>query len=445
MARHCRQAPGTRTCSARILRAHRPLVNPRSCPMRYRVFGFCRQCRRSPTRKFLRGRHKRTRQKCRRDGSSSSFLGKKGSGTSRDERPWNRLLFPISTDRCQVTRLETFLSDVSPTWQERWLCRSILEHPSGTYCESGCCRCFSSTVGLQWLSGAQDLRSRLTTWITSSSSLTCTVRPSPPAMAALRFLASSAARPSCSLCVRCLAAPSFNLHVARGGYTGEDGLEISIPPSREVSQPLSKFPVQLTGLGARDSEAGICLYGQDLQVTRRPSNPFPSFLHRPRVYTPSNGPSALASAACPRFRFLPTRPKLPRSPSAIIPSHLASFVRVASRSHTQATFGHPGQNPPPPDYPHGVALHAHPDTFLRCRSTANGAVRQRHSQTNGHALSPFHLLFTIPGLRHSRAARCRRKKWLAEGSRSGRVDVQDGIGRGDGSESRIASGPPQRC
>ncbi|EIW53806.1 glycine cleavage T-protein [Trametes versicolor FP-101664 SS1] len=45
----------------------------------------------------------------------------------------------------------------------------------------------------------------------------------------------------------------FNLHVARGGYTGEDGFEISISPSEtvEVAQLLSKSPVQLTGLGAR--------------------------------------------------------------------------------------------------------------------------------------------------------------------------------------------------
>ncbi|KAG5636789.1 hypothetical protein H0H81_006842 [Sphagnurus paluster] len=61
----------------------------------------------------------------------------------------------------------------------------------------------------------------------------------------------------------------FNLHVARGGYTGEDGFEISIPPSQtvEVAKMLNKTPVQLTGLGARDSlrlEAGMCLYGNEL-------------------------------------------------------------------------------------------------------------------------------------------------------------------------------------
>lgn len=67
----------------------------------------------------------------------------------------------------------------------------------------------------------------------------------------------------------------FNLHVARGGYTGEDGFEISIPPSQtvEVAKLLSQDPVWLTGLGARDSlrlEAGMCLYGQDLDEDTTP-------------------------------------------------------------------------------------------------------------------------------------------------------------------------------
>ncbi|KIL60840.1 hypothetical protein M378DRAFT_130285 [Amanita muscaria Koide BX008] len=67
----------------------------------------------------------------------------------------------------------------------------------------------------------------------------------------------------------------FNLHVARGGYTGEDGFEISIPPSHtvEVAKLLHKSPVQLAGLAARDSlrlEAGMCLYGNDLDESTSP-------------------------------------------------------------------------------------------------------------------------------------------------------------------------------
>ncbi|OJT11080.1 hypothetical protein TRAPUB_12409 [Trametes pubescens] len=67
----------------------------------------------------------------------------------------------------------------------------------------------------------------------------------------------------------------FNLHVTRGGYTGEDGFEISTPPLEtvDVAKLLSKSPVQLTGLGARDSlrlEAGMCLYGHDLDEKTTP-------------------------------------------------------------------------------------------------------------------------------------------------------------------------------
>ncbi|KAL4065118.1 glycine cleavage system T protein [Scleroderma citrinum] len=67
----------------------------------------------------------------------------------------------------------------------------------------------------------------------------------------------------------------FDVHVARGGYTGEDGFEISIPPAQtvEVTQLLAQSPVQLAGLGARDSlrlEAGMCLYGNDLDEDTTP-------------------------------------------------------------------------------------------------------------------------------------------------------------------------------
>ena len=51
--------------------------------------------------------------------------------------------------------------------------------------------------------------------------------------------------------------------------------KISIPPSQttEVAKLLSKQPGQLTGLGARDSlrlEAGMCLYGEDLDENTTP-------------------------------------------------------------------------------------------------------------------------------------------------------------------------------
>jgi aminomethyltransferase len=63
--------------------------------------------------------------------------------------------------------------------------------------------------------------------------------------------------------------------VTRSGYTGEDGFEISVPASRAVELAralLAIDGVQPIGLGARDSlrlEAGLCLYGHDLneQIT----------------------------------------------------------------------------------------------------------------------------------------------------------------------------------
>ncbi|KAF8468115.1 hypothetical protein DFH94DRAFT_795943 [Russula ochroleuca] len=67
----------------------------------------------------------------------------------------------------------------------------------------------------------------------------------------------------------------INVHVARGGYTGEDGFEISVPPAQAafLASALLRSPVQLAGLGARDSlrlEAGMCLYGNDLDESTTP-------------------------------------------------------------------------------------------------------------------------------------------------------------------------------
>ena len=58
--------------------------------------------------------------------------------------------------------------------------------------------------------------------------------------------------------------------VTRTGYTGEDGFEISVPNAQiaQLADKLVSNPeVRLAGLGPRDSlrlEAGLCLYGNDL-------------------------------------------------------------------------------------------------------------------------------------------------------------------------------------
>jgi aminomethyltransferase len=64
--------------------------------------------------------------------------------------------------------------------------------------------------------------------------------------------------------------------VSRSGYTGEDGFEISIPPgsAQVVAQRILDEPeVVPAGLGARDSlrlEAGLCLYGNDIDELTSP-------------------------------------------------------------------------------------------------------------------------------------------------------------------------------
>jgi aminomethyltransferase len=64
--------------------------------------------------------------------------------------------------------------------------------------------------------------------------------------------------------------------VSRSGYTGEDGFEISCKATRVraiAERLLSEPSVKLIGLGARDSlrlEAGLCLYGHDIDTTTSP-------------------------------------------------------------------------------------------------------------------------------------------------------------------------------
>jgi aminomethyltransferase len=64
--------------------------------------------------------------------------------------------------------------------------------------------------------------------------------------------------------------------VSRSGYSGEDGFEISIPADKavDVTNRLLEHPdVEPIGLGARDSlrlEAGLCLYGNDIDTTTSP-------------------------------------------------------------------------------------------------------------------------------------------------------------------------------
>ena len=66
------------------------------------------------------------------------------------------------------------------------------------------------------------------------------------------------------------------LWISRSGYTGEDGYEISVPEAGAEGLAralLDMEEVAAIGLGARDSlrlEAGLCLYGHDIDTTTSP-------------------------------------------------------------------------------------------------------------------------------------------------------------------------------
>jgi len=66
------------------------------------------------------------------------------------------------------------------------------------------------------------------------------------------------------------------LYVTRSGYTGEDGFEISLPAHAAdafARTLLAQPEVKPIGLGARNSlrlEAGLCLYGNDIDTTTTP-------------------------------------------------------------------------------------------------------------------------------------------------------------------------------
>ena len=97
----------------------------------------------------------------------------------------------------------------------------------------------------------------------------------PKAEAALALLA-----PECTsmrfMDVRTLTLMGTECMVMRSGYTGEDGFEISVPAdiAREIAEELLANPrVAPIGLGARDSlrlEAGLCLYGSDIDESTTP-------------------------------------------------------------------------------------------------------------------------------------------------------------------------------
>jgi len=97
----------------------------------------------------------------------------------------------------------------------------------------------------------------------------------PAAAPALATLAPAAAEMT-FMTFRTMDVDGIPCFVTRSGYTGEDGYEISVPADRAeaLAEKLLAHPdVEPIGLGARDSlrlEAGLCLYGHDIDTTTSP-------------------------------------------------------------------------------------------------------------------------------------------------------------------------------
>lgn len=91
------------------------------------------------------------------------------------------------------------------------------------------------------------------------------IAPLAPALAALSFMGIAAA-----------GIAGIPVLASRSGYTGEDGFEIGVAAdaAEALAETLLGLPgVAPTGLGARDSlrlEAGLCLYGQDIDEATSP-------------------------------------------------------------------------------------------------------------------------------------------------------------------------------
>ena len=86
-----------------------------------------------------------------------------------------------------------------------------------------------------------------------------------PAAAAMRFMDAATA-----------IWEGITIWLTRSGYTGEDGFELSVPSAQAEAFAralLAQPEVAPAGLGARDSlrlEAGLCLYGHDIDTTTTP-------------------------------------------------------------------------------------------------------------------------------------------------------------------------------
>ena len=124
--------------------------------------------------------------------------------------------------------------------------------------------------------------------------------------------------------VAALSLAGFTVWISRSGYTGEDGFEISLPAADAeafAERLLAEPDVAPAGLGARDSlrlEAGLCLYGNDIDELTTPVEAGLAWAVAKRRRQARDFPGAVA--ICDQLAHGPTRLRVGIRPEGRAPA-----------------------------------------------------------------------------------------------------------------------------
>ncbi|MEA3213977.1 MAG: aminomethyltransferase [Acidimicrobiia bacterium] len=124
--------------------------------------------------------------------------------------------------------------------------------------------------------------------------------------------------------------------VSRSGYTGEDGFELTVATDKAVPLAevlLAEPEAQLAGLAARDSlrlEAGLCLYGHDLDQATSPIEAALGWTIQARRRTEANFPGAVRILA--ELRDGPRRRRVGLAPVGRKPVRDGAALRASDGS-----------------------------------------------------------------------------------------------------------------
>jgi aminomethyltransferase len=168
-----------------------------------------------------------------------------------------------------------------------------------------------------------------------------------------------------------LAIAGIACFVTRSGYTGEDGFEISLAAgdaARLAQRLLAEPEVAPAGLGARDSlrlEAGLCLYGHDIDETTTPVEAALAWSIGKRRRATGGFPGAARIRA--EIAQGPARRRVGLKPEGRVPAREGSEIRDAAGraigTVTSGGFGATAGGPIAMGYV--AAAHAKPGTPIQ--------------------------------------------------------------------------------